>query len=94
MNTNLKAILTFLLLAGSTLAGETLYERKATLVETMIATRARYVTWLADQKIARAAVQCGPWFVAGSERPGWKDGTLFTISDDSTKKTATLSQVT
>ena len=40
-----------------------LYHRKTTLTDTMLATRASYVTWLAEQKPARKAVTCGPWMV-------------------------------
>jgi hypothetical protein len=68
------------------------YNHKTTLSETMLATRAKYAAWLAEQKAARAAVACGPWSVAGETRPGWKDGTLLTITDEPSKKSATLTR--
>ncbi len=91
--------LTFLCLHSSVLAAlavetkpDGLYERKPSLAETMLATRAKYAAWVAEQTPARAAVTCGPWSVAGEERPGWKDGTLLTITDEPSKKSATLTR--
>jgi len=85
-------ILSLCCVLSAAVADDRLYERKPTLADTMLATRARYTSWLADQKAARTAVACGPWSVAGEKRPGWKDGTLFTVTDEPARKSATLSR--
>jgi hypothetical protein len=77
-------ILSLCCVLSASAADDRLYERKATLAETMLATRARYTAWLAEQKMARAAVTCGP---------GWKNGALITLSDDPSKKSATVSGI-
>lgn len=41
-----------------------MYEKKATLQETLLATRQRYSAWLAEQPAARQAVTFGPWLAA------------------------------
>lgn len=76
------------LAAGETL--ETLYDRRAALAETMLATRAKHAEWLAGQAAARTSVACGPWSEAGRSRPEWKDGAIFTITDEPSKQSATL----
>jgi hypothetical protein len=73
-------------------AADGLYERQASLADTMLATRAKYAAWIAEQKAARVAVSCGPWSVDGETRPGWKDRALIALGDDPAKKTATLTR--
>ncbi|OGV62982.1 MAG: hypothetical protein A2283_12930, partial [Lentisphaerae bacterium RIFOXYA12_FULL_48_11] len=41
-----------------------LFVKKASLLDTMLATRERYTNWLADQKVAVAEITCGPWFLS------------------------------
>ena len=69
-----------------------LYERQASLADTMLATRTKYAAWTAEQKAARVAVTCSPWSVDEAPRPGWKDGVLLTLGDDPAKKTVTLTR--
>ena len=45
-----------------------LYVRKASPQATMLATRARYRAWLAEQKEARGALTLGPWHAASPPR--------------------------
>lgn len=86
----LLALTSILCCLVSATASGSLYERKDTLADTMLATRERYSAWLAEQKAVRSAVSFSPWSEAGNPRPEWKDGTLILLSDDPSKKTATL----
>jgi hypothetical protein len=56
-----------------------LYLKQEGLAATMLATRARYVAWLAEQGASRAAVTLGPWHatgplrVADADEPGFPE---------------------
>jgi hypothetical protein len=41
--------------------GNRIYQRRQTLAESLLATRARYDSWLKQQARARAGLQCGAW---------------------------------
>ncbi|MFA5189437.1 MAG: LamG-like jellyroll fold domain-containing protein [Verrucomicrobiia bacterium] len=62
-----------------------LYKREPTLQETMLATRAKYTAWVAEQTLARAAVTCGPWFVAEGEGASPEKGVDLTAKDKAGK---------
>ena len=64
---------------ADSLAG--LYERKATLHETMLTTRAKYAMWVAEQTPVRGTVVCGPWFVAEGEVVSPEKGVDFAAKD-------------
>ncbi|MCX6907134.1 MAG: hypothetical protein NTY01_03715, partial [Verrucomicrobia bacterium] len=62
-----------------------LYERKPSLAETMLATRAKYATWVAEQTPVRGPVTCGPWFVAEGESVAPERGVDLAAKDKSGK---------
>lgn len=55
------ALLAVVLVAGAAKGADPLYVKKASLPETMLATRTQLVAWQADQCQARQAVKIGPW---------------------------------
>ncbi|MFA7003005.1 MAG: hypothetical protein WC429_03105, partial [Verrucomicrobiia bacterium] len=68
---------------ADTLAG--LYDLKPTLPQTMLASRAKYAAWVAEQPPVRAAVVCGPWFVAGGEAVSPEKGVDLAAKDKAGK---------
>ena len=50
--------------AEGPIRGDRLYDKKDSLQETMLATRARYTAWQLEQRPVRSAVQLQPWYMA------------------------------
>lgn len=73
-------------------AADRFYDRQPTLAGTMLATRAHYTAWQAEQKLARTQVQWGPWSKDGAPQSGWKDGTIVLLSEEPSKTAAMLSR--